>query len=161
MQKAANCRFLNNDATVTLRAGRLWDIVPGEIASVKVGKRWVYGGNPYISGTIESKRLDVKALRLVPLGLEACGRWDPAEEYWADSGENAVESDAGEQQGESGDFVRVSIGFDLPAFLRALTEAAKSMVAMEKGIASSRSRFRKTRSCSRVPGGVNPSGNFK
>ena len=87
MQKAAHCRFLNGDATVTLRAGRLWDIVPGEIASVKVGKRWVYGGNPHISGTIESKRLDVKALRLVPLGLEACGMWDPAEEYWADPGE--------------------------------------------------------------------------
>ncbi len=86
MQKTAHCRFLQSDGTFTLRAGRL-DIVPGEIASVKVGKRWVYGGNPTISGIIESKWLDAKALRLVPLGLEEFGIWDPAEEYWGDRGE--------------------------------------------------------------------------
>lgn len=33
-----------------------------------------------------------------------------------------------------GDFVRSGIGFDLPAFLSGLTEAARSMVAMEKCI---------------------------
>ena len=87
MQKTAHCRFLQSDETVTLRAGRLWDIVPGEIVSVKAGKRRVYGGNPTISGTIESKRFDFKALRLVPLGLEEFGLWDPAEEYWGEPGE--------------------------------------------------------------------------
>ena len=87
MQKTAHCRFLQSDETVTLRAGRLFDIVPGEIASVKVAKRWVDGGNPTISGTIESKWLDAKALRLVPLGLEEFGIWDPAEEYWGEQGE--------------------------------------------------------------------------
>ena len=88
MKTAAHCRFLQTDETVTLRAGRLWDIVPGEIANIKVAKRWVYGGNPYISGTIESKRLDVKTLRLTPLGLKACGLWDPAKEYWGEPGKS-------------------------------------------------------------------------
>ena len=84
MKTAAHCRFLNSAETVTLRARCPWDIVPGEIASIKVAKRWTYSGNPYVSGTIKSKRLDVKALGLKPLGLEECGLWDPAEQFWGD-----------------------------------------------------------------------------
>src|ERR1017187_2580448 len=33
-QKAARCRLLGSDGIVTLRASRLWDVVPGEIAVV-------------------------------------------------------------------------------------------------------------------------------
>ena len=39
-QKAARCRLLGGDRTFTLRAGRLWDVVPGEIAVVRPGKHW-------------------------------------------------------------------------------------------------------------------------
>ncbi|MBI4873421.1 MAG: cytoplasmic protein, partial [Acidobacteria bacterium] len=69
-QKAARCRLLGSDRTLTLRAGRLWDVAPGEIAVVRPAKQWTYGGNPYLSGAIESARLDAKALGLIPLRLE-------------------------------------------------------------------------------------------
>ena len=69
-QKAARCRLLGGQGTFTFRAGRLWDLVPGEIAVVRPAKRWTYAGNPYLSGTIESTRLDARALGLDPLRLE-------------------------------------------------------------------------------------------
>lgn len=86
-QKAAHCRLLGGDQTFTFRAGRLWDLVPGEIAVVKPAKQWTYAGNPYLSGVIESTRLDAKALGLVPLGLEEVGIWSPAEHYWGEEGD--------------------------------------------------------------------------
>ena len=86
-QKAARCRLLGSGGEITLRATRLWDVVPGEIAVVQPHKQWTYAGNPYLSGEIESKRLDVGALDLVPLKLETRGVWDPAQEYWGEEGE--------------------------------------------------------------------------
>ena len=78
-ERAARCRLLGRDRVITLRARHLWDLVPGEIVTVKPGKLWRYGGHPYLSGEIESKRLDVAALGLVPLRLEEKGMWDPEE----------------------------------------------------------------------------------
>jgi hypothetical protein len=86
-QKAARCRLLGNDQTFTLRAGRLWTVAPGEIAVVRPAKQWTYAGNPYLSGAIESTRLDARALGLVPLRLEERGLWNPAEHYWGEEGE--------------------------------------------------------------------------
>jgi hypothetical protein len=86
-QKAARCRLLGGGQTFTFRAGRLWDLVPGEVAVVKPGKQWTYAGNPYLSGVIETTRLDVKTLGLVPLGLEDVGVWSPAEHYWGEEGD--------------------------------------------------------------------------
>ena len=84
---AARCRLLGSDRVVTLRAPRLWHVVPGEIAVVKPRKQWSYAGHPYLSGEIESTRLDVPALELVPLRLEDQGIWNPDEEYWGEAGE--------------------------------------------------------------------------
>lgn len=86
-QKAARCRLLGGEQAFTFRAGRLWDLVPGEIAIVKPSKQWTYAGHPYLSGTIESTRIDAKALGLVPLGLEEMGIWSPAEHYWGEDGD--------------------------------------------------------------------------
>jgi hypothetical protein len=83
-ERAARCRLLGRDRVVTLRARQLWDLVPGEIATVKPSKLWRYGGHPYLSGEIESKRLDVAALGLVPLRLEEEGMWEPEEQYWGE-----------------------------------------------------------------------------
>lgn len=81
---AARCRLVASDRVVTLRANRLWDAVPGEIAMVTPHKHWTYGGHPYLSGKIESSRLDVEALGLVPLRLEDQGSWTPEEHYWGE-----------------------------------------------------------------------------
>ena len=86
-ERAARCRLLGSDRIVTLRASRLWDVVPGEIVSVKPRKQWSYAGHPYLSGEIESTRLDVAALGLVPLRLEDRGLWDPREHYWGEKDE--------------------------------------------------------------------------
>ena len=86
-EKAARCRLVESDRVITLRASRLWDIVPGEIAVVKPRKQWTYAGHPYLSGEIESSRLDVDALGLVPLKLEDQGLWTPEEHYWGEDDE--------------------------------------------------------------------------
>ena len=86
-KKAARCRLRGTAHSVTLRASRLWDVVPGEIAVVRPRKRWNYAGNPCLSGEIESTRLDVPALGLAPLKLEERGTWDPADHYWGEEGE--------------------------------------------------------------------------
>jgi hypothetical protein len=65
----------------------LWEVFPGEIVLVKPAKQWIYGGTPYLSGKIESTRLDAAALGLVPLQLEPQGTWDPVEQYWGEEGE--------------------------------------------------------------------------
>lgn len=85
--RAARCRLLGSDRIITLRASCLWDVVPGAIVTVAPRKHWRYGGHPYLSGEIQSTRIDVKALDLVPLGLEEMGMWDPEEEYWGEEDE--------------------------------------------------------------------------
>jgi tetratricopeptide (TPR) repeat protein len=87
MERAARCRLLGSDRIITLRASRLWEVVPGAIVTVKPGKQWRYGGHPYFSGEIQSIRIDVKALDLAPLGLAEMGMWDPKEEYWGEEDE--------------------------------------------------------------------------
>jgi tetratricopeptide (TPR) repeat protein len=86
-ERAARCRLLGSDRAITLRASRLWDVVPGEIMTVKPRKQWSYVGHPYLSGEIESTRLDVRALGLVPLRLEGMGTWNPTEHYWGEENE--------------------------------------------------------------------------
>lgn len=86
-QRAARCRLLGGDRTVTLRARRFWALVPGEIVLVRPHKQWSYAGNPYLSGEIDSARIDAAALDLVPLQLEDRGTWNPTDEYWGEEGE--------------------------------------------------------------------------
>lgn len=62
-------------------------MIPGEIVVVRPRKQWSYAGHPYLSGEIESTRLDVTALGLVPLKLEDQGTWNPNEHYWGEEGE--------------------------------------------------------------------------
>ena len=84
MERAARCRLRGSDQIITLRASRLWEVVPGAIVTVTPRKQWRYGGHPYLSGEIQSTRIDVKALDLAALGLEEMGKWDPEEEYWGE-----------------------------------------------------------------------------
>lgn len=86
-ERAVRCRLLGSERVITLRASRLWEVVPGAIVTVTPRKQWRYGGHPYLSGEIQSTRIDVKALDLVPLRLEYMGMWDPKEEYWGEEDE--------------------------------------------------------------------------
>jgi hypothetical protein len=86
-ESAARCRLLGSERVLTLRATRLWKVVPAEIIVVQPRRQWSYAGHPYLAGEIGSSRLDVGALRLVPLALQDEGMWDPAEEYWGEEGQ--------------------------------------------------------------------------
>jgi hypothetical protein len=83
-EHSARCRLLGSERVITLRASGLWDLVPGEIATIKPRKQWRYVGHPYLSGEIESTRIDVAALDLIPLRLEEFGMWNPKEHYWGE-----------------------------------------------------------------------------
>ncbi len=80
-ERTARCRLPESGRIITLRAGDLWDVVPGEIVTVQPRKQWKYGGHPYLSGEIQSTRLDIKDLYLEPLGLSDIGTWDPMEHF--------------------------------------------------------------------------------
>jgi tetratricopeptide (TPR) repeat protein len=86
-ERTARCRLLYSDRIITLRASGLWNLVPGEIVTVNPHKQWRYGGHPYLSGEIESARLDVAALDLKPLRLQELGIWNPDEHYWGEEDE--------------------------------------------------------------------------
>lgn len=84
---AARCRLLGTERELTLRSSRVWDMVSGEIVTVRPRKQWRYAGHPYLSGQVEDHRLDVGALDLVPLRLRHECSWDPEAEYWGEEGE--------------------------------------------------------------------------
>jgi hypothetical protein len=86
-ERNARCRLLGSERIITLRASHLCDVVPGAIVTITPRKQWRYGGHPYLSGEIESTRIDVQALDLVPLGLAEMGIWDPEEAYWGEDGD--------------------------------------------------------------------------
>ena len=86
-ERAARCRLLGSDRVITLRAGSLHSLVPGQIVTVQPNKHWRHNGHPYLSGTIASARVDAAALGLTSLALNELGSWDPAEEYWGEEGE--------------------------------------------------------------------------
>lgn len=83
-ERAVRCRLPGSERVITLRQSRLENVVPGEIVTVKPRKQWRYAGHPYLSGEIQSVRLEVEALDLVPLGLQEIGVWDPKEHCWGE-----------------------------------------------------------------------------
>ena len=83
-ERAVRCRLPRSEKVITLRPDRLKDLVPGEIVTVKPQKMWRFAGHPYLSGEIQSARLEVEALQLAPLGLQEVGIWDPREHYWGE-----------------------------------------------------------------------------
>ena len=45
-QRAVRCHLIGSDKTITLRAKDIWDVVPGEIVTVRTEKQWRYAGPP-------------------------------------------------------------------------------------------------------------------
>ena len=83
---AIRCRVLGTEREVTLRTAVRRE-VPGEIITVTPARQWTHARHPYLSGRAWSSRLDVRALGLVPLGLEPEGDWDLEEGCWGEEGE--------------------------------------------------------------------------
>jgi hypothetical protein len=66
---AVRCRVAGSDRVITLRATGVGLVVPGEVLTILPNKQWSFSGHPYISGTVESTRIDAEAIGLVPLQL--------------------------------------------------------------------------------------------
>jgi hypothetical protein len=76
-RSSVRLRPLDGGETFTLRTALRGDVVPGELAHVRLARRWRYAGHAYASGEILSLRLDAAALGLDPLGLVSHGLWSP------------------------------------------------------------------------------------
>ncbi|MEN0064325.1 MAG: tetratricopeptide repeat protein [Myxococcota bacterium] len=83
-QKAARCRVLASGHALILRAGSLWNVVPGKIITVKGHKQWRQAGHHYLSGEVTTSRLDIAALGIEPLRLNPMGTWDPSDHDWGE-----------------------------------------------------------------------------
>ncbi len=68
-ERSARVRILSEAGQVTFRSGDVWDVVPGQLVTLVVEKRWTWKGDAYASGRIEDPRIDVGKLGLVPLPL--------------------------------------------------------------------------------------------
>ena len=82
--QAARCRIPGTERIVTLRSGDVWNAAPGEVLRIRPRKYWLFSGHPFLSGEIETRRIDIPVLGLTPLGIEGFGLWDPAGESWGD-----------------------------------------------------------------------------
>ena len=86
-ERAARCRIPGTQRVITFRSRDVWRAIPGEILTVRANRYWRYSATSYLSGAVDSRRIDIPALGLTPLALEERGMWDPADEYWGDEGE--------------------------------------------------------------------------
>ncbi len=72
-RRSARVRVVGESAAITLRGDGLHDMLPGQIASIAITKRWRYRSHEHASGAVGEKRIDVAALGLQPLALEDHG----------------------------------------------------------------------------------------
>lgn len=82
-QASARVRIVGDEGQVTFRSGDvngLQPIVPGHVVRLLVDRRWVWHGDAYASGKVESARIDIPRLGLVPLPLEG-GELDDLRKY--------------------------------------------------------------------------------
>jgi tetratricopeptide (TPR) repeat protein len=84
-KSAMRCRVVASGEPITFRKVRYE--VEGEIITVKPSKLWRYKKTHYMTGEVESKRIDIEALGLKPLALKNMGEWNPKDEYWGEKEE--------------------------------------------------------------------------
>ena len=78
-ERSARVRVLGQKSELTLRGSGITLAAPGQIATVKLTKRWTWRGDDYASGSVEGVRTDVSRLGLTPLPLVELGSDDFAE----------------------------------------------------------------------------------
>jgi tetratricopeptide (TPR) repeat protein len=84
---AMRCKVVVSGEPITFRKVIYGDEVEGEIITVKPSKLWRYKKTHYMTGEIESRRIDIEALELKPLALKNMGSWNPKDEHWGEKEE--------------------------------------------------------------------------
>jgi tetratricopeptide (TPR) repeat protein len=82
-QQSARVRVSGENGQVTFRSRDVWEILPGQIVTLVIERRWTWRDDAYASGRIENPRVDVDRLDLVPLPLEGGELEDLREGYEA------------------------------------------------------------------------------
>jgi len=80
-RRSARMRILGEEGQVTYRSGDLWNVVPGQIVTLDIDRRWSWRRDPYASGRVRDPRLDIPRLGLTPLPLAGGDLVDVAAEY--------------------------------------------------------------------------------
>jgi tetratricopeptide (TPR) repeat protein len=75
-RQSARVRIIGESTAITLRGPGQYNMIPGQVASIVVTKRWKYREHEYATGAAGEKRIDVAALGLEPLPLEDLGVYD-------------------------------------------------------------------------------------
>ncbi len=75
-QRSARVRAVGEVAEVTMRSPELALVVPGQLATLCITRRWTWHVDAYASGKFLNVRKDVAALQLVPLPLEGGQGYD-------------------------------------------------------------------------------------
>jgi tetratricopeptide (TPR) repeat protein len=91
-KSAIRCKIVASGAPITFRKVR--NEVEGEIITVKPSKLWRYKKTHYMTGEIDSRRIDIEALGLKALSLKNMNvwSWNPKDEYWGEVVGEAKES---------------------------------------------------------------------
>jgi len=77
--RSAVVRIDGQEGNVVFRVSRELTVIPGQIATLSIDKRWTHNGRPWASGKVESARIDIPRLGLVPLRLHGGHLEDVAE----------------------------------------------------------------------------------
>lgn len=75
-QRSARVRVLCEAGEVTFRSRDMWRVLPGQIVTLVIERRWAWKGDAYASGLIENPRIAVDQLALEPLPLRDDGLID-------------------------------------------------------------------------------------
>lgn len=75
-RQSARVRIPGEEHDVTFRGSGVYRLVPGQIATLAMKRRWSHHGYAYASGTVKDARIDIAKLGIVPLPLEDCGLED-------------------------------------------------------------------------------------
>jgi len=78
--KSARVQILGGPEQITVRAAPVVTLTPGQIAELRLTKRWTWLGDNYATASIASVRTDIAGLGLEPLPLKPCGMDDPGED---------------------------------------------------------------------------------
>jgi hypothetical protein len=78
-EKSVRIRLLRESGQVTFRSRDAVDVMPGQIATLAIDRRWTWRGDDYASGRVESTLIDIARLGIVPLPLEGGDLEDIAE----------------------------------------------------------------------------------
>jgi tetratricopeptide (TPR) repeat protein len=78
---SARIRIPGEDGEVTFKNGDACLLMPGQVATFTLAKRWTHRGHAYASGKLENARIDIAKLGLEPLPLSSSGPVDLRDVY--------------------------------------------------------------------------------